>query len=389
MSFLARFFYIDTTDPTLKRKGHLLAMFLGLCWFFLLYVFLNNILVMVLFPEFRSEYTLYLVQEIVMVIPFSIFWKMNQAGKVTLTAYLSITSVILVSIFLSDPAFTEYLMVVFALPIGISSFIIYPSSSFLFAALTAIGYLISSILTGYIWQYNLTAVIALFALAFMTWVTARQLENTLKHNDKLVADVRQAYDELKDAYATTLEGWSRALEIRDRETEGHSKRVTELTLHMARHMGFTEDEIIHVYRGVLLHDIGKLGIPDDILRKPGPLTEKETRIMRLHPQIAVDLLSPINYLRPALNIPRYHHEKWDGSGYPHGLMGNSIPLEARIFALVDVYDALSHDRPYRKAWDTQKVLEYIKSESGKHFDPEVVNVFFGEIVKDENRNPAC
>ncbi|HNA88336.1 MAG TPA: HD-GYP domain-containing protein, partial [Anaerolineales bacterium] len=306
--------------------------------------------------------------------------------RVLLTGKLAISFVILATIALGDARYIEYLMIVFALPIGISSFIVRPTSSFWFAGLTTAGYTLSSLLTRYAWEYNLTAVIALFALAFMTWATATLLDNAITQNDKLLNDLQESNREIKTAYETTLEGWSRALEIRDRETEGHAQRVTELTLRIARLVGFNEEELVHIQRGALLHDIGKLGIPDDILRKPGPLTEQETRIMRLHPQIAVDLLTSIEYLRPALNIPRYHHEKWDGTGYPHGLRGESIPLEARIFAIIDVYDALSSDRPYRKALPKAQVLEYIRSESGKHFDPMVVNIFIGEIQKNEHKN---
>jgi HD-GYP domain-containing protein (c-di-GMP phosphodiesterase class II) len=174
------------------------------------------------------------------------------------------------------------------------------------------------------------------------------------------------------------------LEIRDRETEGHTQRVTDIVNRMAILLGFNEEQLIHIHWGALLHDIGKLGIADELLHKPGPLTEQEMKIMRTHPQIAYNLLYPIEYLRSALPIPHYHHEKWDGTGYPNGLKGNDIPLEARIFAIIDVYDALSHDRPYRKAWEKEKVLEYIKSESGKHFDPAVVEIFIKEVAKDEN-----
>ena len=146
-------------------------------------------------------------------------------------------------------------------------------------------------------------------------------------------------------------------------------------------MGFEELLIKQIQRGALLHDIGKLGIPDDILQKPGSLTEKELRVMHLHPQIAVDLLSPIEYLKPALDIPRYHHEKWDGSGYPHGLKGEEIPIEARIFAIIDVYDALTHDRVYRLGMPKREAVEYIKSESGRHFDPAVVEIFLQEVSR--------
>jgi len=177
------------------------------------------------------------------------------------------------------------------------------------------------------------------------------------------------------AYDTTLEGWARALELRDEETEGHSQRVTEMTLRLARAMGISDAELAHVRHGVLLHDIGKMGIPDGILFKPGSLTEEEWEIMRRHPTYAYELLSPIRYLRPALDIPYSHHEKWDGTGYPEGLKGEQIPLAARIFAVVDVWDALRADRPYRPAWSEEEVIEYIREQAGKHFDPQVVEIF--------------
>jgi len=181
--------------------------------------------------------------------------------------------------------------------------------------------------------------------------------------------------ELAVAYDTTIEGWARALELRDQEAEGHSQRVTELALRLARAMGISEEYLVLFRRGALLHDIGKMGIPDVILLKPDALTEEEWTIMRKHPIYAYDMLSPIAYLRPALDIPYCHHEKWDGTGYPRGLKGDQIPLAARIFAVVDVWDALRSDRPYRAAWPEEEVWEYIREQSGKHFDPQVVEAF--------------
>ncbi len=195
-------------------------------------------------------------------------------------------------------------------------------------------------------------------------------------NAELFEDLQHSNAELVLAYDSTIEGWSRALDLRDKETEGHTLRVTEMTLEIARAMGtFSEKELVHIQRGALLHDIGKMGVPDHILLKPGKLTDEEWATMRKHPQYAYDLLSPIAYLRPALDIPHYHHEKWDGTGYPRGLKGEQIPLAARLFAVVDVWDALRSDRPYRTAWPEEKVREHLRSLAGTHFDPKVVEMF--------------
>lgn len=192
--------------------------------------------------------------------------------------------------------------------------------------------------------------------------------------------LKQAKDELAQAYDATLEGWVRALDLRDHETEGHSQRVTELTVRLSQEIGINGEALEHIRRGALLHDIGKMGIPDSILLKPGPLTDEEWAIMRKHPVYAYEWLSPIAYLRPAMDIPYCHHEKWSGMGYPRGLKGEEIPLAARIFAVVDVWDALSHERPYHDAWPRQKVLEHIQAQSGKHFDPLIVETFLKIIA---------
>lgn len=181
--------------------------------------------------------------------------------------------------------------------------------------------------------------------------------------------------ELTQAYDATIEGWSRALDMRDKETEGHCRRVTDLTLSLARALGLPSEELLHVRRGALLHDIGKVGIPDSILLKPGPLTSDEWAIMRRHPALAYEMLAPIAFLRPALDIPHFHHEKWDGTGYPHGLAGDRIPLAARLFAVVDVWDALLSDRPYREGWPLERVRAHIQAGAGTHFDPQVVEAF--------------
>lgn len=193
-------------------------------------------------------------------------------------------------------------------------------------------------------------------------------------------ELQRTNGELELAYDATLEGWSHALDLRDKETEGHTERVTQMTVQLARQMHIPETQIKHIRRGALLHDIGKLGIPDSILLKPGPLTDEEWVVMRKHPVYAYQWLSPILYLRPALDIPWCHHEKYDGTGYPRGLKGENIPLPARIFAIVDVYDAVTSDRPYRKAWSRDKAVEHITSLAGSHFDSIVVNAFLNLLA---------
>jgi len=205
-------------------------------------------------------------------------------------------------------------------------------------------------------------------------------------NASLFNDLQRKNTELASAYEATIKGWSRALDIRDHETEGHTQRVTEMTVDLARKMEVPVKDLIHVRRGATLHDIGKMGIPDHILRKPGPLSEEEWDIMRQHPQYAFELLSPIDYLRPAKDIPFYHHERWDGSGYPLGLSEEEIPLSARLFAVVDVYDALISDRPYRSAWSKQDTLDYIQEQEGILFDPTIVSAFLGLIKEQEFYN---
>ncbi len=194
-------------------------------------------------------------------------------------------------------------------------------------------------------------------------------------NDRLIESLAHSNKELSLAYDITLEGWGKALGLRDEDTLKHTENVAELTLQLAREIGISEENLAHIHRGALLHDVGKMGIPDNILRKPGPLTKKEWEIMKQHPQLAYDMISPIPYLLPALDIPYCHHERWDGNGYPRGLKGDDIPLAARIFTIVDVWDALLSDRPYREAWEKKTVLDYIQNESGSRFDPKIVDVF--------------
>jgi len=194
-------------------------------------------------------------------------------------------------------------------------------------------------------------------------------------NAQLFDDLQEKNQELEKAYQATLEGWVSALDMRDKETEGHTQRVRILTERLARKMGVGDNEMVHITRGALLHDIGKMAIPDGILLKPGALTDDERELIKKHPVYAYDMLKRIDFLLPAIDIPYCHHEKWDGTGYPRGLKGNDIPFAARIFPVIDVWDALTSDRPYRKKLPKNKVLEHIRADSGKHFDPQVVEVF--------------
>lgn len=194
-------------------------------------------------------------------------------------------------------------------------------------------------------------------------------------NAQLYEKAQRAITDISHAYDATLEGWSRMLDMRDHVTDEHTHRVTDLTVELSKRMGIPDSTLGHVRRGALLHDIGKMGIPDSILQKPAPLTDSEWEIMKTHPEKAYQILSKIHYLVPAADIPYCHHEKWDGTGYPRKLMGDEIPLSARIFSVVDVFDALTSDRPYRKAWGKQRAMKYIREQSGRHFFSEAVEAF--------------
>jgi HD-GYP domain-containing protein (c-di-GMP phosphodiesterase class II) len=234
-----------------------------------------------------------------------------------------------------------------------------------------IGYITLDSLQVHAFDQNSAALAQTFALHAAAAINNIQLFENLQHSNQ----------ELSLAYDTTLAGWAKALELRDKETHGHTNRVTDLTMELAQFIGISKADMVHLRRGVLLHDIGKMGVPDEILHKEGPLNDKEWIEMRKHPQYAFDLLYPISFLRPSLDIPYSHHEWWDGSGYPQKLKGEEIPLAARIFAVVDVWDALLSDRPYRKAWNKTKVAKYLRDQAGTHFDPNVVEIFLKMIDK--------
>jgi len=200
-------------------------------------------------------------------------------------------------------------------------------------------------------------------------------------------NLRRANIELALAYDATIEGFARALDLREGEAPGHTQQVTEMTVALARSLGIHDPDLLHIKRGALLHDVGKMGIPESILKKPAPLTAEEWVVMHMHPQYAYDLLSPVIYLYPALDIPYCHHEKWDGSGYPRGLNAELIPFAARIFAVVDIWDALTSPRPYREAWPQEKAREYIVAQAGLQLDPGVVKAFLNTEFKKRLTRP--
>jgi putative nucleotidyltransferase with HDIG domain len=205
-------------------------------------------------------------------------------------------------------------------------------------------------------------------------------------NDFLLSAADQMRDMLIQSFDSTIASWSRILDLRDKETEGHSERVTAMMVRVTRHLGMNEEEIMFARWGAWLHDIGKIAVPDHILHKPGPLTEEEWVLMRQHPTVAYEMLRPIKFLASAIDIPYCHHEKWDGTGYPHGLKGDEIPLMARLFAVIDVYDALCSDRPYRAGWAVEKVRAYLNEHSGTHFEPHAVEVVL-EVLDEERALP--
>jgi putative nucleotidyltransferase with HDIG domain len=210
-------------------------------------------------------------------------------------------------------------------------------------------------------------ILLLVAAAFI-WVVVGNLEKYLERVKESEAELRKTYD-------LTLGAWAKVLEYRDKETEGHSRRLVELSTQLARALGLTSEEIGHMRRGALLHDIGKLAIPDEILLKPGELNDAERKLLQRHPVYAREMLAEVTFLQPCIDVAYSHHERWDGLGYPEGLKGKEIPLSARIFAVVDQWDALTSDRPYRKAWTREKVIAYLRENAGKIYDPEIVNMF--------------
>lgn len=361
------------TDPAKRQKARLLALFL-LCMFV---IFLGiNLGYTLTLPEYRlppadlvgyvvllgtyllsrSRLTSIAVLIMLLMFPMNVFSNIiggTSANTVATLAFL-LPGFILASIFLNRLELVVY------------------------GGLTCVGVALLPLLApGQV--SNLQEVIGPLSVGVLA-IALLVIANTHRDN---IERTRQA--EIRAAYDKTLEGWSRALEIRDKEIKGHATRVTDLTMELARAFGFRGEKLEQIFRGALLHDIGKMSIPDSILFKPAALDEEEWAIMKTHPTIAVELLSGISFLEPALVIAACHHEWWDGSGYPRGLRGEEIPLEARIFAVVDVLDALLSERPYRHAWTKEAALRYLQEQRSKQFDPQVVDRFLEILQKSGGR----
>lgn len=314
-----------------------------------------------------------LVSDAIALLLFIIFWWINEKGQVELVGWsFGVLVFFAIPSSYSLPYFTQTLLIM-AIPVTVSSFVIRPWASFVFTALAIAFYTLTYFQYPGTFGFDAFSLIGLGMLAVGASAVATML-------NRIIRDLVRAYDE-------TIQGWAAALETRDSETLGHSQRVVDLTIQLANELGIRSAELFHVRRGVLLHDIGKMGIPDAILLKNGPLTEAEQQIMHKHPEYARHYLSKVSYLAPALDIPYCHHEKWDGTGYPRGLRGEEIPLTARIFAVVDVWDALTNRRPYHAAWTHEAALALIRESSGTHFDPQVVEAFV-ELINRKSLPPV-
>ena len=298
---------------------------------------------------------------------FLILLWMNQRGHVLLVGWIFCVFLLLAIVAYYGSFDFPLMFFVLAWLVVIASFVIQPWASFLFAAITILIFMWIPDPSGTIVGFGSFPFIGLVIIAVGTYIVSKILNQS-------ISNAVHAYDE-------TIQGWANALELRNSESIGHSQRVLNLTLSLARKLGIRGPDLIHVRRGVLLHDIGKMGIPDAILHKPDALTDEEWNVIREHPEYTRDYFSGISYLTSAMDIPFFHHEKWDGTGYPHGLEGEHIPLPARIFAVVDVWDVLQSERPYREAWSKERALEYIQEHAHKHFDPRVVEVFTRSVEK--------
>ena len=319
---------------------------------------------------------------------FPLLW-MNSKGYITISAFfLSFIVLMVININMwdgdgiRDSGLLAYPMFIM---IGILFFGKRTAPLFTLAAIVSLITLVYLEIHGYIhptigatkFDILIPIIILLMVAATVTSVVAGNLDNNLER-------VKKSESELRNNYDLTLDAWAKVLEYRDQETEGHSRRLVELSTQLARALNCSEEEIVYLRRGALMHDIGKLAIPDDILLKPGALDDDERKVMEQHPIYAKQMLSQISFLQSSIDVVYSHHERWDGNGYPDGLKGEQIPLAARIFAVVDQWDALRSDRPYRKAWPIEKALAYLRDNTGSLYDPSIVDVFL-TLISDKAR----
>lgn len=357
---LARLFSVnESLSPALRQEITLRSCLIVTLVLLLILIPINMLMWI---QSHRPDLLFNLASDVLGLCIFGFVYFLNERQLTKTASFLYLCGTFYIS-FTAIPIYhTEQLLVSLTLPTIIASLITRKEGSFV----TAVIAVLASI--AYKTFYFPEAAFPYFSVlcVLMIGLIAARVTMIL---DQILGQMSQAYD-------MTIMGWSKALEMRNQETKGHSERVVEMTLRLARFMRVDHRMIPHIRRGVLLHDIGKIAIPDCVLCKTGPLTSSEFTIMHKHPEFAYDLLKDINYLAPALQIPYCHHEKWDGTGYPRGLKGSEIPMEARIFSVVDVWDAMRSDRSYRKAIPENQVVEYLRCETERSFDPVVINAFF-------------
>lgn len=307
------------------------------------------------------EYAFFLVGDLIALLVCLAVWEfqLNRRARLASIILLVATTILITVSFPID--ILDRVLLLYTIPIVLASFIIIPSASFIFAVFATLGYTLFFFLKSFALDFNYIAILFLFFMALMSFLLALFME--------------RSYRSLSRAYDETIQNWRKTLDQRIQPQEGHLQEPLDLTLKLARAMKIPEKDFEFLRRGVLLHDIGKMSIPDRILLKKGKLTDWEWEVMRMYPTYAYQWMSSIDYLKPALDIPHFHRERWDGTGYPEGLKGEKIPLTARIFAVVNVWTSLRSERPYRPAWSDEEAKKYIQQQAGKEFDPAVVEEF--------------
>lgn len=307
------------------------------------------------------NYAFYLLGDIIALLICLAAWEMQRSRTKKPAAILLLVATTLLITVAFPIDLLDRMLLLYTIPVILASILISPPSSFVFALFSTLGYTVVFLVSPRTAPYNYLAVCFLFLIAAMAWLVTSRTERT--------------YRSLSKAYDASIEGWRRTLDERTQVPEGHADKLVDLTLKLAAAMGVPESEFEYIRRGVLLHDVGKMAIPDKILLKKGKLTEWDWEVVHMYPAYAYQWMSSIEYLRPALDIPHYHQEHWDGTGYPDGLQGEKIPLAARIFAVVYVWDALCTEKPYRKAWTEEKARQHLRDQAGHQFDPKVVEAF--------------